>query len=66
MELGPRAKEYFGIGADGLTDDQRRIKELEAALEAAQEALYYRDGLDFAYRGRIVGQWIVDVLGQKK
>ena len=32
MTLGPRAREYHGIGEDGRTDDQREIARLRTAL----------------------------------
>ena len=52
MELGPRAKEYFGIGADGLTDDQRRIKELEDLIEDACKVFEHYDLPEHAFHYR--------------
>jgi hypothetical protein len=38
MALGPRAKEYHGIGDDGLTDDQRRVKQMLELLRLINKA----------------------------
>ncbi len=37
---------------------------LRAALEAAQEALFWHDGMAFEYNGQIVGQQIANALAK--
>lgn len=37
MTLGPRAKAYHGIGEDGMTDEERVLKQVIEAWEALPE-----------------------------